>query len=118
MANTAAKNAAKTQNGNGQGYPTTREALHNDLVNRGYTAKPASPNGYIVYKHPNGSTVTIKPSGEVIPTIRVSVDPQNTAWNAPKYNMRVNYDGTPIPNQAHSTGHYVEPYSVLPENVQ
>ena len=85
--------------------------MHKDLINKGYKTGDPSPNGYVVYKHPNGSCVTIKPSGEVIPTIRVPVDPSNTAPNAPKFNLRVYYDGTPIPDGSHSTGHFVEPFT-------
>ena len=57
--------------------------------------------------------MTIKPTGEVIPTIRVPKDPSNTAWNAPKYNQRVYYNGTPIPDElnTHTTGHFVEQLS-------
>ena len=65
------------------------------------------------YKGPDGSMVTIKPSGEVIPTVRMPVDPTNTNWNAPMYNQRTFYDGTIIPGGmegSHSTGHIVEPF--------
>ena len=94
----------------GSGFPDTREALHDDVISKGYTGGEPSPNGYVVYKHPNGSRVNVKPSGEVIPTIRVPVDPNNRAWNAPRYNQRVYYNGVPIPGNSHSTGHFVEPF--------
>ncbi|MDQ2088229.1 hypothetical protein RBH29_17535, partial [Herbivorax sp. ANBcel31] len=97
--------------GKGTGnYPSTRQALHQDLTSKGYTAGKPSANGYVVYKHPDGSRVNIKPTGEVIPTKKVPIDPNNTAWNAPKYNQRVYYDGTPIPDGAHTTDHFVEPF--------
>jgi len=91
-------------------YPTTRKALDADLKSKGYTAGEPSSGGYVVYKHPNGSAVNVKPSGEIIPTIKVQVNPSDATWNAPKYSQRVYYDGTPVPNGAHTTGHFVEPY--------
>lgn len=96
--------------GTGSNYPTTRADLHKDLTSKGYTVGNPSPNGYVTYKGPNGRTVTIKPSGEVITTQQVKIDPSNSAWNAPKYPQRQYYDGTPIPDGSHSTGHFVEPF--------
>ncbi len=87
-----------------KGLPNTRAALHDDLVSKGFTKVGQSKNGYVTYKGPDGRVVTIKPSGEVIPTQRV--------WNeagTKKFPQRQYYDGTKIPNQSHSTGHFVEP---------
>ena len=98
------------QKSSNNSFPKTREELHNDLIKKGYTVSPPSPNGYVVYKGPNGERVNIKPTGEVIPTRRVLVDPENKAWNAPKYNQRVYYDGTPVPDGAHTTGYFLEPF--------
>ena len=92
-------------------FPKTRQEIHDDLTSKGYKASPPSEQGYVVYKHPNGSRVNIKPNGEVIPTTRMPVDSANTSWNAPKYNLRTSYDGTPLPYNSHSTGHFVEPFS-------
>jgi hypothetical protein len=100
--------------GAGNEYPSTRQALDADLTSKGYTASPPTERGVVVYKHPNGSRVNIKANGEVIPTVRMQIDPADTSWNAPKYNQRTFYDGTIIPGGqqgSHSTGHFVEPFS-------
>ena len=105
----AANNAgASSQSRNN--LPSTRAELHNDLTNRGFVPSPASSGGYVVYRGPNGARVTIKPTGEVIPTQRVPIDSLNTSWNSPMRNQRIFYDGTPVPNSGHSTGHFVEPF--------
>ena len=90
-------------------FPQTRSSIHEDLVNRGYNSTGTTDNGYVVYKHPNGNRVTIKPTGEVISTVRLPVDPTNMSPKAPKYNQRVYYDGTIIPDELndHTTGHFV-----------
>jgi len=96
--------------GTGNGYPTNRAELHEDLTSKGYTVGDPSPGGYVVYKGPDGRSVTIKPSGEVIPHQQVKIDPNDSTWNAPKYTQRQFYDGTPIPGNSHTTGHFVEPF--------
>ncbi len=104
-----AKNVAKGSgnvNNIKNNVPNTRSELHNDLISKGFKEPTTSQGGYITYKHPNGNKVTIKPDGEVIPTVRVQVDPTDTARNAPKYNQRTTYDGTYI--DSHSTGHYID----------
>ncbi len=58
----------------------------------------------VTYKGPNGTTVTVKPTGEVIRVQRV--------WKADgsgKFPQRQDYFGNPLPDQSHSTGHFVEP---------
>ena len=100
--------------GAGSGYPTTRAEIHQDLTSRGYTTSgPSSIEGNVVYKDPNGARVTIKSTGEVIPTIRLPKNPANTSWNRPMYNQRTFYDGTIIPGGiegSHSIGHFVVPF--------
>ena len=95
-------------------FPQTRLAVHDDLVNRGYKTTGTTDNGYVVYKHPNGNRVTIKPTGEVITTVRLPVDPTNVSPKAPKYNQRAYYDETIIPDELndHTTGHFVGEISV------
>ena len=62
----------------------------------------------MTYQHPNGTTVTIKPSGEVIPTRpAVSLDGK-------KYSERLNYAFERLLDQSHSTGHFVEPLNIKP----
>jgi RHS repeat-associated protein len=94
-----------------KGLPKTRDALHIDLRNKGFEYKSTSPNGYVTYKGPDGQTVTIKPSGEVIPTQRVP-----KADGSGKFPQRQDYNGNPLPDQSHSTGHFVEPLAdILPK---
>ena len=90
--------------------PLTRTALHKDLAGRGFVRRPPSQGGYVVYRHSSGARVTIKPSGEVIPTRRVRVNPGDTSPTPQMRNMRVFYDGSPVPGGRHSTGHFVEPW--------
>jgi len=48
----------------------------------------------------------------VIPTIRVPVEPSNTSTNAPKLNLRVYYDGTPILDGSTAQGILVNVYAI------
>jgi hypothetical protein len=74
-----------------------------DLRAKGFEYKSTSQGGYVTYKHSDGRVVTIKPSGEVIPTKpAVSSDGK-------QYNARTDYDFNRLPDQSHSTGHFVEP---------
>ena len=95
-------------------FPQTRLDIHNDLTSKGYRTTGTTDKGYVVYKDGNGHIVTIKPSGEVIPTTRMPVDPNNTSPKAPMYNQRTYYDGTIIPEELnnHTTGHNVGKISV------
>lgn len=95
-------------------FPQTRLDIHNDLTSKGYRTTGTTDKGYVVYKDGNGHIVTIKPSGEVIPTTRMPVDPNNTSSKAPMYNQRTYYDGTIIPEELnnHTTGHNVGKISV------
>ncbi|WP_340680133.1 RHS repeat-associated core domain-containing protein [Paraglaciecola sp.] len=86
--------------------PGTRSEIHVDLTEKGYKFKGVSQNnGYTTYKGPDGKIVTIKPTGEVIPTQRV--------WKSDgsgKFPQRQDYNsGNALQNQSHSTGHFVEP---------
>ncbi len=82
--------------------PTTRNDLDADLKNKGFILK--KEGGYTTYKHPDGRIVTIKPTGEVIPTSpRISQEGK-------RYNERTDYDFNRLPDQSHSTGHFVEPF--------
>jgi hypothetical protein len=83
--------------------PTTKDELHADLKSKGFTSNGQSQGGYETWKGPEGVTVTIKPSGEVIRTQRV--------WKADgsgKYSERQDYFGNRLPDQSHSTGHFVK----------
>jgi hypothetical protein len=85
--------------------PATRRALHEDLMEKGYEFKRVSDGGYTTYTHSNGSKITIKPDGEVIPTQRV--------WNSEKtqkYSERQDYYGNLLPEQMHATEYFVEPF--------
>jgi len=95
-------------------FPQTRLDIHNDLISKGYHTTGTTDKGYVVYKDGNGHIVTIKPSGEVIPTTRMPVDPNNTSPKAQMYNQRTYYDGTIIPDEIndHTTGHYVGKISI------
>lgn len=85
-----------------------------DRISKGYHTTGTTDKGYVVYKDGNGHMVTIKPSGEVIPTTRMPVDMNNTSPKAPMYNQRTYYDGTVIPVELndHTTGHNVGKISV------
>ncbi|WP_176702074.1 VENN motif pre-toxin domain-containing protein, partial [Gilliamella sp. Bim3-2] len=83
--------------------PKTREKLYEDLKSKGFTSNGQSQGGYETWKGPDGVTVTIKPTGEVIRTQRV--------WKSDrsgKYSERQDYFGNRLPDQSHSTGHFVE----------
>ena len=95
-------------------FPQTRSDIHDDLISKGYYTTGTTDKGYVVYKDGNGHIVTIKPSGEVIPTTRMPVDPNNISPKAPMYNQRTYYDGTIIPDELndHTTGHNVGEISI------
>ncbi|WP_202976381.1 DUF6862 domain-containing protein, partial [Candidatus Schmidhempelia bombi] len=83
--------------------PKTREKLYEDLKFKGFTSNGQSQGGYETWKGPDSVTVTIKPTGEVIRTQRV--------WKSDrsgKYSERQDYFGNRLPDQLHSTGHFVE----------
>ncbi|WP_176700225.1 VENN motif pre-toxin domain-containing protein, partial [Gilliamella sp. App2-1] len=83
--------------------PKTRERLYEDLKSKGFTSNGQSQGGYETWKGSDGVTVTIKPTGEVIRTQRV--------WKSDrsgKYSERQDYFGNRLPDQSHSTGHFVE----------
>jgi RHS repeat-associated protein len=82
--------------------PTTRADLHIDLRTKGFEYKSTSGGGYVTYKHADGWVVTVKPTGEVIPTSRA------TSQTGKTYNQRTDYDGNRLPDQSHSTDHFVE----------
>ncbi|WP_335340261.1 VENN motif pre-toxin domain-containing protein [Gilliamella sp. WF3-4] len=62
--------------------PTTKDELHADLKSKGFTSNGQSQGGYETWKGPEGVTVTIKPSGEVIRTQRVCVNTPNLVHNS------------------------------------
>ena len=85
--------------------PKNRVALDLDITSKGYKYKGISENGYVTYLRNDGSKITIKPDGEVIPTKKV--------WNSDrtkKYSERQDYYGNRLPDQSHSTGHFVDPF--------
>jgi RHS repeat-associated protein len=65
----------------GRGAPRNRGDLHLDLRSNGFEYKGTSGRGYVTYKHPDGRIVTIKPSGEVIPT-KPAVSESGKCYNA------------------------------------
>lgn len=81
--------------------PTTLSELHSDLISKGFQLKGTSTGGYTTYKHPDGRIVTVKPTGEVIPT------KPNIAENGKKYNERTDYELNRLKDQSHSTGHFI-----------
>ena len=93
------RKSSKTIVPNNSQFPQTRLDIHNDLIGKGYHTTGTTDKGYVVYKDGNGHIVTIKPSGEVIPTTRMPVDPKNTSSKAPMYNQRTYYNGTIIPDE-------------------
>ena len=60
--------------------PKTLSELNADLTSKGFRLKGTSAGGYTTYIHPDGRIVTIKPTGEVIPTKPKIVE------NGKKYN--------------------------------
>ena len=92
-------------------FPTTRVEVHNNLIGRGFRYISTSPEGYATYKNTQArATTTIKPTGEVINTIRLPVNPADTSPTRQLRPWRTYFDGTIIPDQSHSTGHFVEPH--------
>ena len=83
------------------GFPKTMTELHYDLQSKGFMYKSTSAAGYTTYKHSDGRAVTIKPSGEVIPT------KPKVADNGKKYNERTDYHFNRLEDQNHSTGHFI-----------
>ena len=81
--------------------PTTLSELHSDLISKGFQLKGTSTGGYTTYKHPDGRIVTVKPTGEVIPT------KPKIAENGKKYNERTDYEFNRLKDQSHSTGHFI-----------
>jgi hypothetical protein len=85
--------------------PSSRSTLNTDLQSKDFAFKGTSSGGYSTYKHPDGRIVTIKPSGEVIPT-KPAISQEGK-----KYNERTDYNFNRLNDQSHSTGHFVEPVS-------
>jgi hypothetical protein len=83
--------------------PSNRADLHQDLIGRGFSIKETGDKGYIMYQHGDGRRVTVKPTGEVIP-VRPTV-----SSGGKRYRERTDYDFVRLPDQSHSTGHFVEP---------
>lgn len=85
--------------------PTTRSELHADLTDKGFRmADSGNRSGYTTYRHQDGRKVDVKPSGEVIP-----VKPTVSREGKP-YRERTDYEFNRLPDQSHSTGHFVEPF--------
>jgi len=94
---------------NNNKLPKTREEIDADLTKKGFvkSSDNSSKEGYVTYNGPDGRVVTIKPTGEVIPIQRI--------WKSDgsgKYPERQDYNGNRLPDQSHSTGHFVEPLDV------
>lgn len=82
--------------------PNTLSELNSDLISKGFQLKGTSGGGYTTYKHPDGRIVTIKPTGEVIPT------KPKIAENGKKYNERTDYEFNRLEDQSHSTNHFID----------
>jgi hypothetical protein len=89
--------------GNAPRLPGTRAELDTDLTSKGFVTKGTGPGGYTTYTNPDGRVVTIKPTGEVIPTSPA------VSSTGKAYNQRTDYNFNRLPDQSHSTGHFVEP---------
>jgi RHS repeat-associated protein len=89
----------------GNSFPKTRKELHKDLTAKGFEAKPPSQfKGNVRYIHPDGRKVTVKDTGEVIPTSPAR------SMDGKIYPQRTDYNFNRLPDQSHSTGHFVEPF--------
>ncbi len=84
--------------------PSNRQALHDNLTDRGFISKRQTPGGYVEYAHPDGTKVWIRPDGEVI-TIKREWLPDMSR----KRDVRYQWDGIPVPDGGHNTGEFVEP---------
>ena len=84
--------------------PDNRQALHDNLISRGFVCKGTTAGGYVEYKHPDGRTVWIRPDGEVITIAR-----QWLPDGSKKIPVRFYWDGTPVEKGGHNTFEYVEP---------
>lgn len=87
--------------------PSTREELRKDLKSKGFEQKGMSESYEVWKKNAEGDegqiTINIKPTGEVIRSQQV--------WRkdgSRKYAERQDYFGNRLPDQSHSTGHFVK----------
>ncbi|WP_253306911.1 hypothetical protein [unidentified bacterial endosymbiont] len=96
---------APSKNSNiSQVLPKTRAELYADLKSKGFVPPDkTSAGGYERWVGPNGVKINIKPTGEVIRTQKIWA-----ADKSKKYGERQDYFGNRLPDQSHSTGHFVE----------
>lgn len=78
--------------------------MHDKLIEQGYNCKGRTKGGYVEYKNTDGTTVWVRPDGEVI-TVRKEWLPDGSK----KAPVRYKWDGTPVENGGHNTGEFLEP---------
>ena len=88
----------------GNSVPKNRTELNRQLTDRGFNCKGTTEGGYVEYKHSDGTTVWVRPDGEII-TVKKEWLPDGSK----KVPVRYNWDGTPVKDGGHNTGEFVEP---------
>ena len=83
--------------------PKNRLELNKELTNKGFSCKGTTEGGYVEYKHSDGTTVWVRPDGEII-TVKKEWLPDGSK----KVPVRYNWDGTPVKEGGHNTGEFVE----------
>ncbi len=83
--------------------PKNRLELNKELTNKGFNCKGTTEGGYVEYKHTDGTTVWVRPDGEII-TVKKEWLPDGSK----KVPVRYNWDGTPVKEGGHNTGEFVE----------
>jgi hypothetical protein len=98
----------KAAKGNAGAAPlTSRADFHIQLRSQGYQYHHTTKGGYVLYRHPNGSQIWIRPNGQVIRT----GPPVTPSGGGKAYPPRVDASGNTI--TTHDPNEFVEP---LPGN--